>query len=65
LALGQAHDLYSARARRLVRTMLQLRLLELREERLDRVRAVIERNLGPDALLAPDPPGPGSRASDR
>jgi hypothetical protein len=51
LPLGQARDLYSARARRLVRAYIRLQLLELRKAELDRVRAVIEGKLGVDTLL--------------
>jgi len=51
LPLGSARDLYSARARRLVRTYMRLQLLELRKADLDRVRAVIEGRLGVDALF--------------
>jgi hypothetical protein len=40
-----AADLYSRRALRRARIILQLKLLELRSERLERVRKVIERNL--------------------
>jgi hypothetical protein len=40
-----------------MQSYLRLRLLELREQNLDRVRFVIEHHLGADALLAnPDPP---------
>jgi hypothetical protein len=45
-------DLYSARVRRAMQSYLRLRLLQLREEQLDRVRFVIEHHLGVDALLA-------------
>ncbi len=48
-------SLYSARAIRRARTLLQLRMLELREARLERVRAVIERRLPVDALLRSEP----------
>ena len=47
----QGTSLYSPRARRLMRAYLRLRLLELRERDLDRVRTVVERRLGVDALL--------------
>ncbi len=51
--------LYSPRAIRAMRTLLQLRLLELRKERLDRVADVVERRLSIDELLAQiDPPLP-------
>lgn len=39
---------YSARALRRARRLLELRLLELREERLERVRSVVIRRLPPD-----------------
>src|SRR5665213_567759 len=60
----RASELYSARARRLVRAYLRLQLLELREADLDRVRAVIEGKLGMDALFAP-PAQAGRRAPSR
>ena len=56
----RATDLYSARARRLVRGYLRLRMLELREGELARVRAVIEGKLGVDALLLPPPAQPSA-----
>lgn len=65
LPLGQARDLYSARARRLVRTYLRLRLLELRQAELDRVGAVIEGKVGIDALFSPEPTQAGGRAPGR
>jgi hypothetical protein len=40
--------LYSRRALRRARILLQLRLLQLREERLERVRQIIERRLPSD-----------------
>lgn len=46
-----AASLYSARALRRARTILQLKLLELREERLERVRKAIERRVPIDQLL--------------
>jgi hypothetical protein len=54
-APGRARDLYSPRARRLVRAYLRLQMLEMREAELDRVRAVIEGKLGVDALFSPPP----------
>lgn len=48
-------SLYSPRARRLVQGYLRLRLLEAREAELVRVRAVIERKLGVDALFGETP----------
>lgn len=51
----RARDLYSAQARRLVRGYLRLQMLELRKADLDRVRAVIQGNLGVDALFSPQP----------
>lgn len=47
----------SLRERRRITAILRLHLLELRAEGLARVRAVIERRLPIDALLAP-PPSP-------
>ncbi len=46
-------DLYSLRARRRFASYLRMRLLELREERLDRAADAIERHLSPDVLLQP------------
>jgi len=46
-----AASLYSSRALRRARTILQLKLLELREERLERVRKAIERRVPIDQLL--------------
>jgi hypothetical protein len=48
---ADATSLYSPHARRLIQAYLRLRLLELREEDLDRVRAVIEGKLRLDDLL--------------
>jgi hypothetical protein len=59
LPAAQAHpfprvsDLYSLRARRRFASYLRMRLLELREERLDRAADAIERRLPPDVLLQP------------
>jgi len=64
-AIVASGDLYSARARRLVRAYLQLRLLELRNAELDRVRAVIEGKLGVDALFSPPPRQASDRAPGR
>jgi len=44
-------EMYSRRALRRARTILQLKLLELREERLDRARRVIEQQLPPEFLF--------------
>jgi hypothetical protein len=44
-------QLYSARALRRARTILQLKLLELRSERLERVRKAIESGVPIDVLL--------------
>jgi hypothetical protein len=49
-------DLYSPRVRRSTITYLRLRLLELREEGLERARAAIERRLSIDELLAEPAP---------
>ncbi|MDE2482671.1 MAG: hypothetical protein KGN02_10820 [bacterium] len=64
-ACAPAPSLYSARALRRARLLLQLRLLELREERLERVREVILHRIPLDALFTPEPklpePTPGTR----
>ncbi len=52
---SHADQLYSSRALRRARTILQLRLLELRKQHLDRVRQIIERRLPVDTLFD-DPP---------
>ncbi len=46
-----AEDLYSRRALRRARIILQLKLLELRSEHLERVRKAIERRLPIDEIL--------------
>jgi hypothetical protein len=53
---------YSPRVRRSTITYLRLRLLELREQGLDRARAAIEHRLSIDELLAE--PVPPARADD-
>ncbi|HEY8312627.1 MAG TPA: hypothetical protein VIG51_00515 [Candidatus Baltobacteraceae bacterium] len=50
-----AADLYSKRALRRARIILQLKLLELREARLERVREALERNAPIDELFTPEP----------
>jgi hypothetical protein len=65
LPAGRATDLYSPRARRLVRTYLRLKMLELRQAELDRVRAVVEGRLGVDALFSPSPAQAVNRATGR
>ena len=52
-AIPDPPRLFSAPARRLVQAYLRLRMLELREADLDRVRAVIEGKLRVDDLLGP------------
>jgi hypothetical protein len=47
----EAGALYSARALRRARIILQLKLLELRAERLERVRKALERNLPVERLI--------------
>jgi hypothetical protein len=47
----RAEDLYSARALRRARIILQLKLLELRKEHLERVRKAIEQHAPIDQLL--------------
>lgn len=49
-------QIYSARALRKARIILELKLLQLREERLERVRKAIERHVPVDRILA-DPKG--------
>ncbi len=44
-------DVYSARALRRMRTLLQLRLLELRKERLSLVADAVQRRISIDELL--------------
>lgn len=46
-----AEDLYSRRALRRARIILQLKLMELRSERLERVRKAIEKHVPIDELL--------------
>jgi len=47
-------EMFSRRALRRARTILLLKLLELREERLDRARRVIEKRLPISTLLQHD-----------
>ncbi|MDQ6931558.1 MAG: hypothetical protein M3160_00115 [Candidatus Eremiobacteraeota bacterium] len=49
-------QLYSSRARHRAITILQLKLLELHEEHLDRLRRIIVRKLPIDTLLKADRP---------
>jgi hypothetical protein len=56
--------LYSPRLRRSAVMYLRLRLLELREEGLDRARAVIEHRLTIDDLLS-EPARPAGKATAR
>lgn len=51
-------ELYSRRALRRARIILQLKLLELREEQLDRVRRAIQRRIPIDRLLNEPSPTP-------
>jgi hypothetical protein len=46
-----ASDLFSRQALRRTRIILQLKLLELRSERLERVRKAIEKGIPIDELL--------------
>ncbi|MBV9439739.1 MAG: hypothetical protein JOZ24_07085 [Candidatus Eremiobacteraeota bacterium] len=48
-------DLYSRRARRLVQSYLRMKVMETRQLDLERVRKVIDRKLGIDALLGETP----------
>lgn len=54
--VSPALDVYSRRALRRVKTILQLKLLELHEERLDRARRVIEKQLPLSILFGHDHP---------
>ena len=47
----RAGELYSAKALRQARIILQLKLLELRSEHLERVRRAVERKIPIDELL--------------
>lgn len=47
-------DMYSRRVFRRMKTLLQLKLLQLRKEHLDRVRQVIEKRLPVDTLFGHD-----------
>jgi hypothetical protein len=49
----------------MVRAYLQLRLLELRELELDRVRAVVEGRLGVDELFDEEAMQPTNRGNGR
>lgn len=67
-ASGRRDDpdaLYSSRALRRVRLILQLRLLELRKAHLERVRQAIERHLSVDRLLQEEAPSPTSSPQQR
>jgi len=48
-------DLYSRRALRRAQIILELKLMELREERLDAIKHAIERRIHGNELLAPVP----------
>jgi hypothetical protein len=56
-------DLYSRRALRRVRFIIEMRLLELRKDRLECVRQAILRNLPPD-LRPPERRSEGRRRLD-
>ncbi len=47
----RASDIYSPRALRRARTILHLKLLELRQARLERIRRALERGLPIDQIL--------------
>jgi hypothetical protein len=53
----RADEIFSTRALRRARTILQLKLLELREVRLERVRRALERGIPIDTILKQRPPG--------
>jgi len=50
-ASATARDLYSIRALRRAKIILQLKLLELRAQHLDRVRRAVERRIPVEELL--------------
>lgn len=50
-AAVSAEDLYSRRALRRARIILELKLMELRSERLERVRKALEKHVPIDQLL--------------
>lgn len=50
-----AQDLYSRRALRRARIILELKLMELRSERLERVRKAVEKHVPIDELLKDGP----------
>jgi hypothetical protein len=56
--------IFSRRALRSARLLIQLRLLQLREERLECVRAAIVRSLPPDLAGEQGSPGPSVKQSD-
>jgi hypothetical protein len=56
---GRPAALYSPRAMRRAKVLLQLQLLELREERLERARAAVLRKITLDQLLDPPPTSGG------
>ncbi|HXP94086.1 MAG TPA: hypothetical protein VN905_11515 [Candidatus Binatia bacterium] len=56
---AEGSSLYSLRERRRIQAVLRLRLLEMREAGLERVRSVIERRLPVEALFDPIP-GPAA-----
>lgn len=58
-----AEDLYSRRALRRARIILELKLMELRSERLERVRKALEKHVPIDELLNSPPKRPVSRRS--
>ena len=55
-------ELFSRRALRRARLLIQMRLFQLREERLECVREALHRRL--PAALWPEDPSPWSRAAD-
>ena len=58
------NTLFSRRALRSARLLIQLRLLQLREERLECLRDAIERSLPPDLLAEQGSNGPSVKQSD-
>jgi hypothetical protein len=56
--------IFSRRALRSARLLIQLRLLQLREERLECLRDAIVRSLPPDLVAEQGSPGPTVKQSD-
>ncbi|MHB8146746.1 MAG: hypothetical protein ACYDGM_05700 [Vulcanimicrobiaceae bacterium] len=64
-AVADPDGLYSVRALRRARLILQLRLLELRKAHLERVRRAIEAHLPVDRIIEQDTPSPNASPHQR